>query len=147
MKECCEPGAPRKRRGYGVWAALAVVVFTALVLQILPEQHFEPSGASRTRARVNVMAIRSALDEYAEAHGGLYPTSLAPLVTPDANGHCPLEGYGGKVPRDPWKREYLYEPPSASHALPRVLSLGKDGQRGGSGDDADVDSDTLRNDR
>lgn len=144
MKECCESGAPGKKRGYGVWAALAVVVFTAVVLQLLPEQRFDHGIASQTMARVNVMAIRSALDEYAHEHDGQYPASLAPLVAPDAKGHCALEGFNGHIPRDPWKREYLYEPPHTGHPAPRVLSLGKDGQRGGSGDDEDVDSDHLK---
>ena len=81
--------------------------------------------------------------EYANQHAGQYPPSLAPLVAPDSKGHCLLDGFGGRLPRDPWKREYVYEPPHTGHPSPRVFSLGKDGHPGGSGDDADVDSDDL----
>lgn len=38
---------------------------------------------------------------------------------------------------DPWGRDYLYEE-AGEGADPRVFSLGRDGARGGTGEDADV---------
>jgi general secretion pathway protein G len=49
-----------------------------------------------------------------------------------------------KVPADPWGREYLYDPPGEDQKRPRVYTLGADGKVGGAGEDADVDSWTMR---
>jgi general secretion pathway protein G len=42
---------------------------------------------------------------------------------------------------DPWGRRYLYE--LDGEGRPRVRSLGRDGQPGGSGPDADIGLDSL----
>jgi len=83
-----------------------------------------------------------ALDEYESANRGRYPDHLEELVTPDANGRTFLDGT--RVPRDPWGREYRYEPPGEAHAEPRVYSLGRDGRPGGRGEDEDIDSLEIR---
>ena len=43
------------------------------------------------------------------------------------------------VPQDPWGRVYQYRSPG-SKADYEILSLGKDGQPGGTGDNADISS-------
>jgi general secretion pathway protein G len=103
------------------------------------------SGAMRGKARADILAIETALKDYAINNGGKYPDVLAVLVVPDVNGHAYLASK--KVPTDPWGREYLYEPPTPSRAEPRVYTLGKDGQVGGEGDDADIDNSMLENER
>jgi arylsulfatase A-like enzyme len=111
-----------------------------------PDDGHPRGGANRspgTDARADIVAIESALKDYAIHHGGRYPDSLAVLVALDANGHAYLEGK--KVPTDPWGRKYLYEPPAPSRSEPRVYTLGKDGKVGGEGDDADIDNLMLRN--
>ena len=35
-----------------------------------------------------------------------------------------------KIAIDPWKRPYIYEPPTDTNGLPTVLCLGADGVRG-----------------
>ncbi len=97
-----------------------------------------------TTTRANISTILQSLSEYAINHDGKYPDTLQPLLTPDAEGHCYLEGFDGHIPRDPWKREYIYLPPTLAHPLPCVATLGKDGEPGGEGDDADIDSDHLK---
>ena len=95
-------------------------------------------------AKSDVSAISSTLDEYADTHSKQYPADLIPLVTPNESGKCWLEGYNGKIPKDPWKHEYQYQPPTPEHPTPRVLSFGSDGLQGGEGDAADLDSDDLK---
>ena len=59
---------------------------------------------------------------------------------------CYLNGFNGKIPKDPWKHEYHYEPPTQTYPNPHVWSYGADGKRGGTGDDADIDSEDLERD-
>ncbi len=46
-------------------------------------------------------------------------------------------GYLDRMPKDPRDRPYLYENPGKQGA-PDIYSLGRDGQPGGDGPDADV---------
>ena len=82
-------------------------------------------------------------NKHAINNSGKYPDSLEVLCTPDSNGHTYLQGYKS-IPKDPWKNEYLYEPPHTGQPLPRIYTLGKDGQPGGEGEDADIDNFTIR---
>jgi len=93
------------------------------------------------KPRADINAIVNCLADYAIRNNGHYPSSLVPLVTPDANGQCYLNGYDGKVPKDPWKHEYQYEPPTPEHPKPHVWSWGADGKPGGTGDAADIHDD------
>lgn len=86
--------------------------------------------------------IDGALEDYVLAHGGRFPDSLQILVTPDVNGDTYLDMT--RVPKDPWGREYFYEPPRPDQPLPIVRSYGRDGQPGGEGDDADIDNISIR---
>jgi general secretion pathway protein G len=42
------------------------------------------------------------------------------------------------VPADPWGRPYRYQSPGAEGADFDIVTLGKDGQPGGTGDAADI---------
>jgi general secretion pathway protein G len=140
MKECCETEGPRKKR-YWHWVALGCVVLLAAGLQLSSDRRGH--GCVTTSARMDIATIVVSLNEYWLNNNKTYPTSLQPLVTPDANGHAYLEGYKNRIPLDPWKHEYLYESPTAEHPKPHVWSYGADGKRGGIGEDADIDSDGL----
>ena len=116
----------------------------AASLQLIPNQAYVNYTPPSVKAKIDVQAIVQSLTAYANNNGGSYPDSLVPLVMPDTNGHAYLEGYNGKIPKDPWKREYLYDPPTPEHPRPRVRSLGSDGKPGGSGTAEDIDSEELR---
>src|SRR5262249_16079335 len=49
---------------------------------------------------------------------------------------------GGNVPNDPWNNPYLYRAPG-EHGPFDIVSLGSDGQEGGSGTAADISLDTM----
>jgi len=142
MKECCETGEPRKKR-YWHWVALGCVLVLAVALENLPGDfgYYHPDGSAKAQA--DLVAIVEGLDHFANNNRGKYPSSLQPLVMPDTNGNAYLEGFNGKIPKDSWKREYQYQAPTPDHPRPRVWSLGADGKRGGTGDDADIDSDKV----
>jgi general secretion pathway protein G len=100
--------------------------------------HDDPSQALRGQALVNMAWIEQALLVYAHDNKGQYPATLDALVQPGAKKYF---GDLTAVPLDPWKRAFVYDPPSAAHPAPRLRSLGADGQPGGEGENADLDSD------
>ena len=75
---------------------------------------------------------------------GRYPSSaegLGALVQP-IGGVASWNGpylKGGSVPLDPWGKAYVYRSPG-EHGAYDVVSLGSDGQEGGSGTAADIAS-------
>lgn len=117
---------------------VVIVILGLLATLVVPNVMKRLSMASTGTAKANINTIASALDEYAIANGGQYPDSLEALVTPDVNGYTFLNSR--KLPMDPWKNEYLYEPPTTGEPRPRVYSYGKDGQPGGEGENADIDN-------
>jgi general secretion pathway protein G len=88
------------------------------------------------------MSIEQALHNFAINNSGRFPDTLEPLTTPDVNGETYLRST--KPLKDPWGNEYLYEAPSPSSREPRVYTLGRDGVVGGSGEDADIDNESIR---
>lgn len=98
--------------------------------------------ARNGRLLADIVTLESALAEYAINNAGIYPDSLEPLITPDVNGATYLAKRG--IPKDPWGREYRYEPPRSGRPDPRVFTLGRDDQAGGTGEDADVDNVSIR---
>jgi general secretion pathway protein G len=135
----------RARRGFTLAEMMVVIVIIGLLATlVVPNVIKRFFQAQEVKAKTDISAIMQSLTEYAINNSGVYPDSLEPLVTPDANGHCYLEGYNGKIPKDPWKHEYQYEPKQPGHPQPRVISFGSDGAPGGEGDAADIDSDTIK---
>jgi Type II secretion system (T2SS), protein G len=123
------------------------VLPTMLLLGLVATLFMRPRPGDRwplpTVARDEVCEILGSLNEYRISHSETYPNSLQALVTRDADGHCSLEGFDGKLPLDPWNHEYLYEAPTVEHPKPHVWTYGADGKRGGIGEDADIDGDRL----
>ena len=136
------PTEKSRRGGFTLAEMMVVIVIIGLLATlVVPNVLQKFAFASRKKAEADLVAIKNALTEYAVANGGKFPDTLEVLVTPDVNGHTYLDTT--KIPKDPWGREYMYEPPGQGQPQPRVYSYGKDGQMGGEGDDADIDNLTL----
>jgi type II secretory pathway pseudopilin PulG len=138
---------PRKKK-FSACACLAFVIASicgiVLLLLVLPNvlmTFLEP----RAKALIDILKIKTALESYAQGHDGKFPDSLDVLVETGSNERQ-LIGSRDAL-RDPWGRQYLYEPPSPEHAEPRVFSYGRDGEPGGEGEDADLDSLKVRAER
>ena len=74
---------------------------------------------------------------------GRFPTTsegLETLVTNPGIENYDSEGYLPKVPLDPWGHPYVYLPPGLHDKDYDLESYGKDGEDGGTGDDADIES-------
>jgi general secretion pathway protein G len=96
------------------------------------------SEVSATRAQID--ALEKALEQY-RLDVGRYPANevglaallQAPPNEPRWNGPYLKRA----VPADPWGRPYVYRAPGEFGDFD-LVSLGKDGQPGGSGADADI---------
>ena len=136
--------SPRARRGFTLAEMMVVIVIIGLLATLVVPNVLERfATASKQKAKTDITSILNALNEYAIRNGGKFPESLEALVQPDPTGYTYLNAK--KVPKDPWKQEYQYEPPTpgSGDPEPHVWSTGKDGQNGG---DDDIDSNTMNED-
>ena len=126
-----------KKGGFSLAELMVVIVILGLLATLVVPKVFDSlKRAFGGKVKSDIMAISSALDDYAINNGGRYPDSLEELVTPDENGYSYLKQKS--VPLDPWQMPYQYEPPVAGQPDARVYTLGADGAVGGEGDNADV---------
>jgi general secretion pathway protein G len=121
---------------------LVVVAIIALLAAYVSPKFFAQVGKSeQSVARSQIESFGRALGAYRLDVGSL-PTSedgLEALVKRPASAAKWNGPYLEKaVPPDPWGRPYHYQVPGADGTDYDIVSLGKDGQAGGSGDAADV---------
>ena len=133
-----------KRAGFSLAELMVVIVIIGLLATLVVPNVIQKLGfANVSAAKADIMAIESACKEYAIRNQMKYPESLQELVLKDESGYSYLEG--DNVPTDPWKNEYLYEPPTSGQQYPTITCLGKDGVTGGEGDDRDFTNHMIRN--
>jgi len=135
----------RKRQtrvsGFTLLELLVVMVIIGLLAAYVAPKYFSQIGKSEIKtAMAQINALGKALDQY-RLDVGHYPNSeqgLAALFTRPAN-EAKWDGpYLQKnVPNDPWGKPYVYRQPG-EHGEYDLLSYGKDGQAGGSGEAADI---------
>jgi len=124
---------------------VVVVILGILAAFVVPKLLDRPEQARRTKAAVDIKGIEQALAMY-KLDNGFYPTTeqgLQALVTKPEVGRIPGRyregGYLNKVPVDPWGSTYVFLSPGV-HGDIDIISYGSDGQPGGEGNDADVNS-------
>jgi general secretion pathway protein G len=123
---------------------LVVITIIGLLMALVGPRVLNYLTESKVKtARIQIQSFASALDLF-YLDAGRYPTSaegLAILVRP-TTGITAWNGpylKGGTVPSDPWGKPYLYRSPG-EHGAYDVVSLGSDGQDGGTGTAADITS-------
>ena len=124
---------------------VVIVILGVLAALVVPRVLDRPDEARAVAAKSDIAAIMSALKLY-RIDNQRFPTTeqgLAALVArpeqPPAPPNWKPGGYLEKLPKDPWGRPYQYLNPGLKGEID-VLSLGADGQPGGTGVDADVGS-------
>jgi general secretion pathway protein G len=134
----------RRAQGFTLLELLVVIVIIGLLAAYVGPKYFSQLGKSEvTVAKAQIEAFEKSLDTY-RLDVGRYPTAeegLNALLTAPASAGAKWNGpYLKKgIPPDPWGRAYLYRAPGTK-AEYEIISLGKDGQPGGEGENADITS-------
>jgi general secretion pathway protein G len=121
---------------------IMVVVFILglLVTLVAPKIIGRTDEARRTKALADIKGIEEALHLF-KLDNGYYPSTaegLQGLVQKPANArNWNPEGYLDKLPIDPWGNPYVYFGDGQEYI---IKSYGGDGQEGGEGKNADIDS-------
>lgn len=121
---------------------IVVVILGLLATVIMPRILSRPEQARRTKAKVDIRNIESALALFKTDTGRFPATSegLEALVSdPGIKGYN-SDAYLDKVPLDPWGNSYIYISPGVNSKDYDLESYGKDGEDGGAEDDADIES-------
>jgi len=127
--------------GFTLLELLVVMVIIGLLAGYVGPKYFGQIGKSETKvARAQLDALEKALDQY-RLDTGHYPapeSGLAALIQKPPN-EAKWDGpYLKKiVPMDPWGRPYIFKVPG-EHGEYDLVSYGKDGQPGGTGEASDI---------
>jgi general secretion pathway protein G len=135
--------SPKEARGFTLLELLVVVVIIGLLAGFVAPRYFGQVGKSEVNvAKAQLDALEKALDQY-RLDIGKYPDTelgLKALVHKPASEPKWAGPYlRREVPVDPWGRAYLYKIPGEKHEYD-LVSFGRDGRPGGSGEDADLRS-------
>ena len=130
--------------GFTLVEILVVITIIGLIMALVGPRVVNYLSESKVKAaKIQVESFASALDLF-YLDAGRYPTSnegLAALAARPGSLDTWNGPYvrGGLVPADPWGRPYIYRSPG-EHGAYDIVSLGSDGQEGGTGTAADIES-------
>lgn len=139
------PKETRVRRpvaGFTLLELLVVVLIIGLLAGFVAPRYFGQVGKSEINvAKAQIDALEKALDQY-RLDTGHYPSTelgLVSLVQRPQNEPKWSGPYLRKdVPLDPWGRAYVYKMPGDKGGDFDIVTFGKDGQPGGTGENADI---------
>ena len=119
-----------KFKGFTLLELLVVIVIIGLLAGYVAPRYFSQVGKSEIQvARAQIDALEKAVDQY-RLENRRYPTN--------EEGLAAIQPYLKKaLPDDPWGRPYVYRIPGEKAEF-EVVSYGRDGKPGGTGEDADL---------
>ncbi|VVO38248.1 type II secretion system major pseudopilin GspG [Pseudomonas fluorescens] len=135
--------ARRQQSGFTLLELLVVLVVLGLLAGIVAPKYFAQLGRSEAKvAKAQIEGLGKALDlyrlelgHYPNGEQGLAALNIAPSDEPRWTGPYLQK----KIPQDPWGRNYIYRFPGENGDYD-LLSMGKDGQPGGEGENAEITS-------
>ena len=149
FRRCPSPAA---RHGFTLVELLVVIAIISILAGVVTVSLVsKPAEARIAAAKLQIQQLQSALNIYRTDHGA-YPTQeqgLEALVRlPDREPiprKYPRDGYltSRIVPKDPWKRPFIYLAPGRGGESYEIISYGSDGEPGGEDDAADLSSSAL----
>lgn len=134
----------KSRRGSSFIKTLALLSALALFFVFARSFIFVENDQSRiTVTRAEISHLERSLGIF-HLDNGFYPTTkqgLSALVVKPEGPPEPLKydkkGYIKKIPKDGWKRDFIYRSPG-QHGDFDIISFGADGKKGGEGISADI---------
>jgi general secretion pathway protein G len=133
-------------QGFTLVEMLVVITIIGLIMGLIGPRVLNYLSESKVKAaKIQMQSFASALDLY-NLDTGRYPSSaegLAALVQP-TTGAAWNGPYlkGAALPNDPWNHPYIYRVPGERGPYD-IMSLGSDGQEGGTGTAADLSLDAI----
>jgi len=131
-----------RQSGFTLLELLVVLVILGFLASLVGPQVLKQIGGSKTKAAIlQIEEFSTALDLY-HLDSGRYPGTsdgLKSLIEKPASTRIWNGPYLKKkvIRDDPWGNPYRYASPG-EHSDFDLFSLGRDGQEGGEGEDADV---------
>ena len=133
----------KSQAGFTLVEILVVITIIGLIMALVGPRVLNYLGEFKAKAaKIQIESFSGALDLY-YLDLGRYPNSNEGLAALTRGNNAP--GWngpylrGGVVPADPWGHNYVYRAPG-ERAPFDIISLGSDGQEGGSGTAADIAS-------
>ncbi len=125
-----------RQSGFTLIEIMVVVIILGILVSLIAPNIFGVlDDAEITATRVQIRNLEVALDTYRMNHSR-YPTTdqgLEALLNPPGR----QRGYIDSIPKDSWDNEFQYRAPGLNGDYD-LYSLGRDGQEGGDGLDADI---------
>jgi general secretion pathway protein G len=139
----------RDKRGFTLIELMVVVIILGILAGlIVPKLIGRTDEARRLKAKMQIEQLEQALKLYYLDNGD-YPTTeqgINALVEKPATEPIPKRwregGYleKGKIPHDPWGNPFVYVSPGVHSKDFDLVSYGLDGEEGGEGKYADIES-------
>ncbi len=132
--------------GFTLIELLVVIVIIGILASVVGPRFFGKTDQAKVgAAKAQIENFCVALDSY-ELDTGDYPTTqqgLSALISKPTTPPIPRKWNGPylrkkEVPLDPWENPYVYTYPAKNGPDFDLLSYGKDGKSGGSGDNAEI---------
>jgi general secretion pathway protein G len=131
----------KNARGFTLLELLVVVAIIGLLVAYVGPRYVSQIGKSETAAaRAQIEALAKALDTF-RLDTGHYPSAVQGLAALRERPTGLMKWNGPylqkDVPADPWGKSYVYRVPGAKSDF-ELVSYGRDGAPGGSGENADI---------
>ena len=139
----------KNQKGFTLIEIMVVIIILGLLAGlVLPKFLGQEEKAKIEVAKTQIRALESALDAF-KLDNGFYPTTdqgLDALINIPTTGRIPDKWRPGgylkpaRIPKDPWGHDYVYTAPGNDNREYEIVSYGADGEPGGEGNNADIES-------
>jgi general secretion pathway protein G len=139
----------KNRKGFTLIEIMVVVVILGILATIVLTNVMGREDEARINAaKTQIRALEGALDGF-KLDNGFYPATdqgLEALIKRPETGRIPNKWKDGgylkpaRIPKDPWGQDYHYYSPGNENREYEIISYGADGEQGGEGKNADIES-------
>ncbi len=139
----------KNQKGFTLIEIMVVVIILGLLAGlVLPRIMGREEEARIKTTRTQIRALENALDGF-KLDNGFYPSTdqgLEALIKKPESGRIPTKWREGgylkpaRIPKDAWGRDFIYISPGNEGREYEIISYGADGEPGGEGNNADIES-------